>query len=184
MTVRACERPSAPCCRACSRRHAHGSREPRSRARCRRLYSDRQRQHGTSAPNPRARQARDRPAFLAGGHQEQRGEPLGQRNFAALEYGFDCDRELLAAFVAMIQAGAMRTSLELSHMLRGNAARRNPGFIRPQRSRMSLRACGLQPSGIQKRVGTARTGFCRRGKFEQRAFGPPTNKPLTTTSST
>src|SRR5437868_556911 len=33
-------------------------------------------------------------AFLGSGHEEQRGKPLGQRDFGALEYGVDGHGEL------------------------------------------------------------------------------------------
>jgi len=49
-------------------------------------------------------------AFLAGGHQEQRGEPLGQRYLGTLEYGANGHGKLLTArrFVALKQARTVR----------------------------------------------------------------------------
>src|ERR1043165_6164602 len=58
-------------------------------------------------------------AFLAGGHEEQRREPLGQRDFGTLKHRADRDRELLAAlgFVALIEAIAMRFAFKLGDLL-------------------------------------------------------------------
>ena len=50
-------------------------------------------------------------SLLAGGHKEQRGKPLGERNLAELEHGLDRDRELLTAGCALVQAGAMGLAL-------------------------------------------------------------------------
>jgi hypothetical protein len=49
--------------------------------------------------------------LLAGGHQEQRGKPFGERNFAALENGFDRDRELLAALATLKEARTVGLTL-------------------------------------------------------------------------
>ncbi len=40
------------------------------------------------------------------------GEPLGQRDFATLKDGLDRDGELLAAAIALVQAGAMRIAFQ------------------------------------------------------------------------
>ncbi len=53
-----------------------------------------------------------RDAFLAGGHQEQRRQPLGQRDFGALENGLDGHGELLAALGALKDARTVRFALQ------------------------------------------------------------------------
>jgi hypothetical protein len=54
-------------------------------------------------------------AFFGSRHKEQRGQPLGQRDFGTLEYGSDCDCELLTAsrFIALIHAGTVRFAIKL-----------------------------------------------------------------------
>jgi len=52
-------------------------------------------------------------AFLAGAHQVDRLQPDGHLDMAVLENGADLDRELLAAFLAVTQAGARRFAVEL-----------------------------------------------------------------------
>lgn len=49
-----------------------------------------------------------RNALFAGGHQEQGGKPLGQRDFGALKNRLNRHRELLTAFGTLIQARTVR----------------------------------------------------------------------------
>jgi hypothetical protein len=73
-------------------------------------------------------------ALLTGVHQEQRGKPLGKRDFAALEYGSNGNGELLTAsrFVALVHAGTMGFAIELGDLvLIGIAAMRADSAIGP-----------------------------------------------------
>ena len=82
-----------------------------------------------------------RHAFLAGGHKEQRGKPLGQRDLAALQHGADRDGELFAALVALIQASTVRLAFKHGDLLSlGVAAMRANGTIRPNAASSHSRA--------------------------------------------
>jgi hypothetical protein len=63
--------------------------------------------------------------------QEQRGQPFRQRDFGALENRLDGDRELLAAGVALINAGAVLFARQLGHVIASRAAVRAYRAIRP-----------------------------------------------------
>jgi hypothetical protein len=54
-------------------------------------------------------------ALFRSGHEEQRSQPLGQRNFAALEHGANRHSELLTAgrFVALVHAWTVRLAFKL-----------------------------------------------------------------------
>lgn len=54
-------------------------------------------------------------ALLAGAHEMHGQEPLVERNLRALEHGADSHRELLAAFGALVEAGAVSLALERSN---------------------------------------------------------------------
>src|SRR5882724_5558596 len=73
-------------------------------------------------------------ALLGSGHEEQRGKPLGQRDFGALEHGVDGHGKLLAAFgfVALVHAGTVRLALKFGKLvlIRVAAVRANP-TVRP-----------------------------------------------------
>ena len=76
-------------------------------------------------------------ALLGGRHEEQRGKPLGQRDFGALENGPDRDGELLAAgrFVALIHAATVRFAVKLGDLiLIGVPAMRANPTVRPNAS--------------------------------------------------
>lgn len=72
----------------------------------------------------------DADALLRGGHQEQRGKPLGERDFGTLKHRVHCHRELLAAlrFVALVHTRAVSFAFKLGDfVLIGIAAvRANP----------------------------------------------------------
>jgi hypothetical protein len=73
-------------------------------------------------------------ALLGSSHQEQRGKPLGQRDFGALENRIHGHGELLAAFgfVALVYARAVRFALQLGNLvLIGVAAMRANPTVRP-----------------------------------------------------
>src|SRR5207302_2050385 len=66
--------------------------------------------------------------------QEQGGQPFRERELAALENGLDRHRELLAAGVALVDAGAVGLALKLGHVLGGNAAVRADWAMGPNPS--------------------------------------------------
>jgi hypothetical protein len=85
-------------------------------------------------------------ALLGGGHQEQRGKPLGQRDFGALEYGVYGHGELLTAFrlVALVHAGTVSLALKLGDLLLiGVAAMRANPTIRPNAGFKPITGCGF-----------------------------------------
>jgi hypothetical protein len=67
--------------------------------------------------------------LLGGGHQEQRGQPLAERQLGALENGLNGNRELLATIVALVHASAVRVATERRSVNR--AAMRADRTFRP-----------------------------------------------------
>ena len=67
-------------------------------------------------------------AFLAGHHQVRGCKPFVQGNVAALVQSADCDRERLAAGIALIEARAMRLALQESLLIDNAAMRADPAF--------------------------------------------------------
>jgi len=96
-------------------------------------------------------------ALLRGRQEEQRGKPLRERDFAALEYGLDGDGELLTALVALLQAGTVLAAFQLGHMFFGNAAMRPDRAWRPNPSFEPLTGFGLvaEDRVLKVRHGTA-----------------------------
>src|SRR4051812_44784713 len=83
-------------------------------------------------------------ALLRSRHQEQRRQPLGQRQLGTLEYGFDRDRELLAAFGALVEASAVGLALQrLDLGLIDVAAMGANRAIRPNQSLKPFAGFGL-----------------------------------------
>src|SRR5262245_28796537 len=58
-------------------------------------------------------------ALLGSGHQEQRGKPLGDRDFGTLENRVHGHGELLATFrlIALVHASAVRLALKLGDLI-------------------------------------------------------------------
>ena len=95
--------------------------------------------------------------LLGSGHQEQRGKPLGQRNFGALEHGVHGHGELLAAvgLVALIHAGTVRLAFQLGELvlIRVAAMRANP-TVRPDAGFKPIAGCGfVEEDRILEKVG-------------------------------
>src|SRR5262249_14164427 len=82
-------------------------------------------------------------ALLARRHKKQGCQPFRQRNFAALKDRADRDCELLAAFVALVEAGTMLRSVKLGHVLRGDSTMRTNRTSRPHPSLQPLTGFGL-----------------------------------------
>jgi hypothetical protein len=80
-------------------------------------------------------------ALLGARHQEQSGEPLCQGELRALKHSLDRDRELFAAIVALIHAGAVRLTTE-PRSGQGAAMRTDRAF-RPDPSLKPLTGLGF-----------------------------------------
>src|SRR5260370_1163466 len=85
-----------------------------------------------------------RDALLGSGEQEQRRKPFRERDFAALENGFNGHCELFAALGALVQASAVSLTLEARDLvLIGIAAMRASRPVRPNPSLQPLAGLGF-----------------------------------------
>jgi len=82
-------------------------------------------------------------------------DPLRQRNVAALHDGADRDREMLAAAVALMQAGAVALALQAGDAVR-RAAVGTESAVRPAQALKVLPGCVVI---VEDRIGQVHGGL-------------------------
>jgi hypothetical protein len=107
--------------------------------------------------------------FLRSRHQKQCRQPFRERDFAFLKNGFDRDGELLAAGIALVQAGTMHLAAKFGHTFTERAAMRAERTVRPD-PRLEPVEQMLQPElrGLPIAVGG---GVVLAASYEAKAFG-------------